>query len=53
MHSILLRLRPSAIGTAKLHILDIDELIDLARSRLTRSFTESECRQYQETCDPG
>jgi WD40 repeat protein len=43
----------SADGTAKLHILDIDELIELARSRLTRSFTEAECRQYlhQDTCN--
>jgi hypothetical protein len=26
--------------------LDIDELIEIARSELTRTFTVEECRQY-------
>ena len=33
-------------GTVRIYVLPIDELIDLARSRLTRSWTEDECRQY-------
>lgn len=39
-------------GTARIYTLDMDELIDLARSRVTRSLTTEECRQYLhiETC---
>ena len=33
-------------GTVRVYVLSIDELIDLARSRLTRTWTEDECRQY-------
>ncbi len=33
-------------GTARLFTLDIDELISLAKSRLTRQLTDKECRQY-------
>jgi len=33
-------------GTARLYTLDLDELIELARERVTRSLTEEECRQY-------
>lgn len=34
--------------------LDIDQLIDLARSRVTRPLTGDECRQYlhASTCPP-
>lgn len=39
-------------STARVYILPIDELLPLARSRLTRTWTLEECRQYlhQETC---
>jgi WD40 repeat protein len=39
-------------GTIRLFILDIDELIELAQSNVTRSFTTEECQQYlyTETC---
>jgi WD40 repeat protein len=30
----------------RLHTLDVDEVIDIARSRLTRDLTEEECRLY-------
>jgi WD40 repeat protein/serine/threonine protein kinase len=33
-------------GTVRVYVLPIQDLIDLARSRLTRSWTEDECRQY-------
>jgi WD40 repeat protein len=33
-------------GTVRIYVLDIDELMDLARSRLTRPLTDAECRQY-------
>ena len=33
-------------GVANVYILDIDELADLARLRLTRSLTQEECQQY-------
>jgi len=33
-------------GTVRVYVLPIDELIELARSRLTRTWTEDECRQY-------
>jgi len=36
----------SADGTTAVHLLDVDELVDLARERVTRSLTEEECRQY-------
>jgi len=35
-----------ADGTVRVYLLKIDELIALARSRLTRSLTTAECRQY-------
>jgi WD40 repeat protein/serine/threonine protein kinase len=39
-------------GTVRVYVLPIDDLVDLARTRLTRSWTLPECRQYlnQETC---
>jgi WD40 repeat protein len=39
-------------GTVRIWALDLDDLIDIARSEVTRGFTEAECRQYlhQETC---
>ena len=33
-------------GTIRIYLLDIDDLIELAKSRLTRSLTTEECRQY-------
>jgi WD40 repeat protein len=33
-------------GTVRVYILPIQELIDLARTRLTRGWTEEECHQY-------
>lgn len=33
-------------GTVALHLLPIDELVDLARERLTRGPTEEECARY-------
>ncbi|MFH1085637.1 MAG: adenylate/guanylate cyclase domain-containing protein [Chloroflexota bacterium] len=33
-------------GTMRIYTLDMDELTDLARSRLQRSLTTAECRQY-------
>jgi WD40 repeat protein/serine/threonine protein kinase len=42
----------AADGTVRVLALDIDDLIDLARSRLTRSWTQVECETYLhlETC---
>jgi WD40 repeat protein len=42
----------AADGTVRVLALDIDDLIDLARSRLTRSWTQEECETYlhRETC---
>jgi WD40 repeat protein/DNA-binding SARP family transcriptional activator len=42
----------AADGTVSVLALDIDDLIDLARSRLTRSWTQEECETYlhRETC---
>jgi len=41
-------------GTARIYLLAIEELMALARSRLTRSFTDAECQQYLhlEQCPP-
>lgn len=33
-------------GTAALHLLPIDELVSVARERVTRSLTAEECREY-------
>jgi WD40 repeat protein len=33
-------------GTVRFYVLSIDELIDLARTRVTRDFTQEECRQF-------
>jgi WD40 repeat protein/DNA-binding SARP family transcriptional activator len=40
-------------GTVALHLLRLDELIELARERVTRSLTEEECHRYLQrpTCD--
>ena len=39
-------------GTIRVYVLPVDELVALARSRLTRTWTQAECRQYLqlETC---
>ena len=36
-------------GIIRVFILDVDELLALARSRVTRSLTDDECRQYLHT----
>jgi len=36
----------AADGTVQVYILENDELIELARSSLTRSLSEEECRMY-------
>ena len=33
-------------GSVRVYVIPIDDLIDLARSRLTRNLTEEECRRY-------
>jgi WD40 repeat protein len=33
-------------GTAALHLLPLDEFVDVARSRVTRPLTDDECAQY-------
>ena len=41
------RLATSAYdGTVRVYVLPVQELIDLARSRLTRTWTKEECRTY-------
>ena len=40
------RLITSGAGTIYGYIFDQDELVRLAESRLTRSFTQDECRQF-------
>ncbi len=39
-------------GTTRVYLLEIEELMELARERLTRTLTDEECRQYLhlETC---
>jgi WD40 repeat protein len=36
----------SVDGTNRVFLLDIEELMALARSRLTRDFTEDECQRF-------
>ena len=36
----------AADGTRRVFVLPIDELLKLAKSRVTRGFTDQECRQY-------
>jgi WD40 repeat protein len=40
------RLVTSADGVARMWTLDPDELVELAQSRVTRSFTQAECGRY-------
>jgi WD40 repeat protein len=42
----------SADGTAQVYAIDIQLLLRLARSRVTRTFTSEECKRYfqSETC---
>ena len=35
-----------ADGTVRTYTLGLDDLVDLARSRVTRSLTEDECRTF-------
>ena len=39
----------SVDGVVRIWALDLDDLIEIAQDRLTRSFTEVECRQYLHT----
>ena len=39
-------LATSAVGPAEMYTLDTDELIDIAASRLTRGYAESECEEF-------
>ena len=43
---------PSADGSVRIYVMPVDQLLDLARSRLTRSFTDAECIRYlhEEAC---
>jgi WD40 repeat protein len=36
----------SGDGTVRVWALDLDELVDAAERRLTRTLTDDECRQY-------
>ena len=36
-------------GTARIYALEMDELIKLARDRVTRELTDEECRNYLHT----
>jgi WD40 repeat protein len=44
----------SGFGTVPVYALGIHELLNLARSRVTRNFTPDECKRYfqYETCPP-
>jgi WD40 repeat protein len=44
----------NADGTVQVYVLDLRELLDLARSRVTRAFTAEECQRYFQsgTCPP-
>jgi WD40 repeat protein len=49
------RLASSSVdGTTRVYAVDVDDLVALARSRLTRWFTPAECRQYlhMDECPP-
>ncbi len=43
---------PSADGSVRIYVLPVDDLLELARTRLTRSFTTTECERYllEEAC---
>jgi len=46
-------LATSSGGTAKIWALDVEELIDIARRRLTRTFRDAECVTYHfDVCPP-
>jgi WD40 repeat protein len=36
----------SVDGTTRIYTLDLEELVALARSRVTRSLSDEECRRY-------
>jgi WD40 repeat protein len=36
----------STDGTARVWVLDVEELMEIAEARVTRSLTDEECRQY-------
>ncbi|HEY7283183.1 MAG TPA: WD40 repeat domain-containing protein, partial [Actinomycetota bacterium] len=42
-------------GTLRVYVLPVDQLVRIAESRVTRGFTEAECRQYLHvaTCPAG
>ena len=33
-------------GTVRIYVIPVDDLVELAQQRVTRSLTEAECRQY-------
>ena len=45
----------SADGTVRIYALDLDDLIAIAKSRVTRTLTADECQEYlhEQTCPPG
>jgi WD40 repeat protein len=45
----------SVDGTNRIYLLELEELVALAQERLTRYFTEEECKKYlhTETCPPA
>jgi WD40 repeat protein len=45
----------SSDGTVRVWALDLDDLVEIARERLTRLLTDEECRQYlhMELCQAG
>jgi WD40 repeat protein len=42
-------------GTGRVYALDLEELIEIARNRVSRSLTDAECRQFLhvEVCPEG
>jgi WD40 repeat protein len=44
-----------AEGTVRVWALDLDELAEIARRRVTRNLTDAECQRYlrQRACDQG
>jgi WD40 repeat protein len=49
------RLASSACDGIRIWALDLDDLLEIARSNVTRSLTDAECRRYlhAETCSAG
>lgn len=45
--------RPEPVPSVRVWALDPERLLEIARSRVTRSLTEDECRQYLQGPCPG